>query len=189
MFTPARLAVGLEPLSVPAWQIRRALAPIRLGRKIGSPADPARAGSLGRQNCDRKLPDRGRKIKPCRTRLNTRYLLPKYKMRMSNDRMAKTHFPFHWSFEIRHSTLNQLPLFPFAQAVTFSPAFLSLAKFSAKHHAVLRENRQRIGEARKLLTRTRLLIFMDTRLLRVFSAVAESGRLVIAARKVHLTPD
>ena len=29
---------------------------------------------------------------------------------------------------------------------------------------------------------------MDTRLLKVFSAVAESGSLVIAARKVHLTP-
>jgi DNA-binding transcriptional LysR family regulator len=30
--------------------------------------------------------------------------------------------------------------------------------------------------------------FMDTRLLRVFTAVAESGSLVVAARKVHLTP-
>ncbi len=29
---------------------------------------------------------------------------------------------------------------------------------------------------------------MDTRLLRVFNAVAESGSLVVAARKVHLTP-
>lgn len=29
---------------------------------------------------------------------------------------------------------------------------------------------------------------MDTRLLKVFSAVAESGSLVVAARKVHLTP-
>ena len=52
MFTPARLAVGLEPLSVPVSPLVKGetQAPIRFYRKIGSPAGHARARPFGRQN-------------------------------------------------------------------------------------------------------------------------------------------
>ncbi|HEU5397262.1 MAG TPA: LysR family transcriptional regulator [Verrucomicrobiae bacterium] len=43
-------------------------------------------------------------------------------------------------------------------------------------------------ESRQSQSRRSFFDFMDTRLLRVFSAVAESGSLVVAAGKVHLTP-
>jgi hypothetical protein len=46
MLVPARLAVGLEPLSVP--DFFQSLAPIRLAN-FGSPADRAPARSFGRQ--------------------------------------------------------------------------------------------------------------------------------------------
>jgi len=45
-------------------QKRRALAPIRHRRKIGSPADPTQVGSFGRQNCASKLIDTYLQIKP-----------------------------------------------------------------------------------------------------------------------------
>jgi len=48
MFTPARLAVGLEPLSVPDLSI---VSPDPVSRKIGSPADRTQVWSFGRQTC------------------------------------------------------------------------------------------------------------------------------------------